>query len=329
MPSIAPEIFPDSDKASWIDHPEYEIDSIQRIKEKIVEIRQKAHIEVSVLEQAIKEEKEKYSFLYDLTRTTGETLVEAVIKTLETLGFKEIVDVDKELEAQGIKMQNREDLQIHDSEPTLIIEVKGISNFPSDEDALTVQKYVILRMREWERVAVQGITIINHQRHLPPLDRDNEMPFRQEILDVATEQKIGLLTAWDLHRLARSFIKNNWKFEYIHDLFYQTGRIQPIPTHYEYVGTINRYIEEINVLGIQVEQNTFRKGNRIAFELPVSFEEQDCNSLQFENNEIFQAQLGMLVGIKTHLTKEQVKLGTRVFKIKSFENSPEYHQQDA
>ncbi len=153
------------------------------------------------------------------------------------------------------------------------------------------------------------------------------MPFRQEILDAAEEESIGLMTAWDLHRLTRSFIQNGWKHENIRDLFYQSGRIQPIPNHYEYVGTIERYmkIDEINVIGVQIEKGTIRLGDRIAFELPVLFEEQICESMQFENADIEEAQVGMLVGIETYLTKDQA-IRTRVYRIRTAKNTQESDQ---
>ena len=327
LPAFAPKLFPDLERASWINRSEYELATVQKLKEQIVEVRERAHAEIASLEQLILEKKERYSYLFDLITETDDALVQAVVGTLGALGFSKVVDVDEELAKQGVKRQNREDLQIHDQETTLIAEVKGISSHPSDDDALTVQKYVVLRMREWDRVTVRGISIINHQRHLPLLERDNEMPFRQEILDAAEEQSISLITAWDLHRLARSFIQNGWEHENIRDLFYQSGRIQPIPNHYEYVGTIERYmkIDEINVIGVQIEKETIRLGDRIAFELPVLFEEQICESMQFENADIEEAQVGMLVGIKTHLTKDQAT-GTRVYRIRTAKNTQESDQ---
>ena len=254
-------------------------------------------------------------------RATGDELVAAVHQSLHVLGFSDIVDVDQQLANEGVNRKNREDLQIHDDSPTLIVEVKGINSFPSDEEALTVQKYVVLRMREWNRTDVQGLSVINHQRNLPPLDRGNTMPFRQEILDVAREQSIGLLTAWDLHRLVRSFLNNQWKHEYIRHLFYASGRVEIVPSHYSYIGVIERYIENLGVVGIRAEAVTFSVGDRIAFELPAVFEQQVCESLQLNNADIDKAELGTLVGLKTNLSKQQAKEGTRVFKIMDVDSS--------
>ncbi len=288
---------------------------MNRLHQKIVEIREETNLKVAVLEQEIENEKNTNAYLFNLLAETGDALVQAIIKTLQILGFQQIKDVDQELAAQGIQKQNREDLQIHDYETTLLLEVKGIKNFPSDDDALAVQKYVVLRMREWESVKIQGLTIINHQRHIPPLERDNALPFRQEILDVAKEQQIGLLTTWDLHRLARSFVQNKWNHKQIKDLFYQVGRINILPSHYEFIGTIERFIESKGILGIKIEASSLRLGDRIAFELPVIFEEQKCESLEFEKNLIEVGEAGMLVGTKTHLTKKDVRIGMHVYRV--------------
>lgn len=315
LPNLVPSLFSEQEYTSWINRSEYTLPQVNRLHQKIVEIREKANLEVAILEEKIEYQQNTNAYLFKLLTETGDTLVQAVIETLQILGFQQIKDVDKELAEQGIQNQNREDLQIHDYETILLLEVKGIKNFPCDDDALAVTKYPILRMREWNRVNIQGLTIINHRRHIPPLARDNALPFRKEILDVAEEQQIGLLTTWDLHRLTRSFIQNGWHHKQIKDLFYQVGRINILPNHYEFIGTIERFIESKGILGIKIEASSLKRGDRIAFELPVVFEEQQCESLQFENNPIEFAEAGMLVGTKTHLTKEEARIGVRVYRV--------------
>jgi hypothetical protein len=317
LPAIVPRLFPAFDNESWVHRPEYELSAVRSLNDQIAGIREEVEREIQGLKQQIEKKQEEKSYLYDLLTESGDSLVYAVIEALEKLGFSEVVDVDEVVEEEG--GGKREDIQIRDKSPALIGEVKGISYYPSDEDALTVQKYVTLRTREWERVDVRGLTVINHQRNLPPLERENAMPFRQEILDSAEEQEIGLITTWDLHRLTRSYLRNGWMHEHVKELFYQVGRIYPVPSHYEYVGTVQRYMEmdEISIVGIEVESNTFQKGDRIAFELPAFFEEQMCGSLELNNESIEQADSGMLVGVKTHLSKEQAQTGVRVFRVVS------------
>ena len=320
LPTFIPSMFTEQENASWVNHSEYTLPAVKQLNKEIIEVREEANLKIAALEEKVENVKNTYTYLFSLLTETGDDLVQAVIQTFKILGFEQVKDVDYELEQQGIQKQNREDLQIHDDETKLIIEVKGITRFPSDDDSLAVQKYVVLRMREWKDVNIQGLTIINHLRSLPPLDRDNKLPFRQEILDAAEAQRIGLLTTWDLHRLARSFIQNKWKHKEIKDLFYQVGRINIVPSHYEFIGTIKRFIEKQGILGIQIEESFLSIGDRIAFEFPVAFEEQQCNSLEFENASIQVAEIGMLVGTQTHLTKEDVRLDSRVYRIRYNKN---------
>lgn len=315
LPSIVPKLFPEIESASWVVRPEYEFPRVAQLRQEIVIVREGANATVAALQEKIGEEQDQTAYLFDLLRETGDALVQAVHKALLVLGFQNVIDVDKQLKEEGKQRQNLEDLQIQDKSPLLVCEIKGIAPKPSDDDALKVQKYVVLRMREQKRTDVQGLTVINHQRHLPPLDRDNSMPFRKEILVAAEEQSIGLLTAWDLHRLTRSYLQNGWNPEVVMPVFYRIGRIEPVPSHYEYVGTIERYIEEIGVIGIEVKGASLQKGDRIAFELPVIFHEQECTSLEFDNQPIDVAEAGQVVGTKTDLTKDQVSFGTRVFRI--------------
>jgi hypothetical protein len=177
-------------------------------------------------------------YLHDLIRGTDKTLVQAVKQVFANLGFQDVRDVDEEMEEAGDAASLREDLQIHDQSPVLVVDVKGIGGRPADDDALQAQKHASIRAHEWNDPAVRGLTIINHERHLPPLVRENRMPFREEILKAAERLRLGLMTAWDLYRLARSAAKNGWKPEQVKPIFYRTGHIGVVPEHYQFLGTV-------------------------------------------------------------------------------------------
>jgi hypothetical protein len=186
---------------------------------------------------------------------------------------------------------------------------------PSDEDILAVSKYLAPRMKEWRQADVKGLTIITHQRHLPALDSNNESAFRDDVLTNAEEQDLGLLTAWDLFRLLRGYLKNGWQPDRIMPLVYKSGLISPVPEHYDFVGVVERFIESIGVVGVKIVADRIRRGDCIAFELPVEFYEQNVESPQVDNVQVDEAKIGSIVGIKTKMTKRQVKLGTRVFRV--------------
>lgn len=315
IPDFMPHLFPEAEGARWVQRPEYEVPEIQGLKNQVLVVKEEAQNKVAELEKAIEAEREKTSYLHDLISATGDNLVAAVKKALEVIGFKSVVDVDKEMEKAGDRGPKNEDLQIHDELPVLLVEVKGIGGLPADEDALAVGKYLAPRMKEWSHTDVEGLSVINHQRHIPALDRDNRMPFRKLILDSAEKQGIGLMTAWDLHKLLRSYMRNGWQPEHVKPIFSGNGRILPVPVHYEPVGVIERFIENRGVVGISVTEGALRHGDRIAFELPVEFVEQDIETLQIDNQQVEEVNVGSLAGAQTVLTKGQARVGTRVFRV--------------
>lgn len=315
LPDLMPHLFPHAEGARWVQRPEYEIPEIQGLKDQILVVEEEERSRIAKLENAIEIERDKTSYIHELISATGEDLVAAVKRALEVMGFKSVVDVDKEMEKNGDRGPRNEDLQIHDDLPILLVEVKGISNYPADEDALAVGKYLLPRMREWGHFDVGGLSIINHQRHLPALDRDNKMPFRQVILDNAEGQGLGLMTGWDLHKLLRSYLRNGWQPEHVKPLFYGSGRILPVPMHYELVGVVRRFIEKKEIVGIEITGDKLRQGDCIAFELPVEFLEQDVAALEIDNEQVVEASAGSLVGTQTVLSKGQAKDGVRVFRV--------------
>ena len=194
--------------------------------------------------------------------------------------------MDEEKISSGTNCFKDEDLRILDNLPILLVEVKGISGLPKDAAALQVGKYIAPRMKEWKHTDVQGLAIINHQKNLPGLDRDNKIPFREDIVTNAQEQGFGLLTTWDLFRLVRSYLKNGWQHEQVKTLFYQSGRTEPVPNHYEFVGIVEHFWEKAEAIGVRIEAAELKQGDRIAFELPVEFEEQNVEFLQVDKQQI-------------------------------------------
>jgi len=316
LPDLSPHLFPFVEGSRWVQRPEYELPEIVNLEQQILAIREETEQKLVALEQAIESVRADRGYLHDLLQAAGRTLVLAVQKVLNDLGFESVVDVDAETEKAGDQRPKREDLQIHDTSPVVLVEVKGISQLPKDSAVLQVWKYIAPRMREWDRTDIRGLSIINHQRYIPALQRENAAPFREDLLTNAEEHQFGLLTTWDLFRLVRSYTKNGWKPEYVKPLFYQNGRIEPVPRHYEFVGNIEHFWPKAAAVGVRVEAVPLSRGDRIAFELPVEFEEQVIESLQTDREPVERVARGQLAGIATHLTKEQTRKGVRVFRVR-------------
>lgn len=323
LPPISPHLFPYAEGTRWTQKPEYEFPKVLELKSQIQKIQEEARRQVLELDEAIQQERMEMAYLHDLIRETGTPLVNAVKKTLEVLGFQSVKDVDEEMEKAGQIGGKCEDLQIHDASPVLLVEIKGISGLPTDPDSFQVLKHLLIRMKEWSRTDVEALTIFNHQKNLPPLDRENKNTFRQTILDNAEGQGFGLLTTWELFRLTRNYLKYGWTHEQIREVFYRHGHIEPIPTHYQFIGVIEHFWEKAEAVGVRIQASFLQRGDCIAFEFSVEFEEQEVVSLQGNCQPVEQVQIGGLAGIKTHFTKDQMKKNVRVFRlVKSESKNP-------
>jgi hypothetical protein len=312
LPTLAPRLFPHAEGTGWTHREEYELPGVLRINREILEVEQDGRRKVTVLQERIEHERSEYGYLHGLLTDTDAELVAAVIRTLQVLGLTDVRDIDQvKDEAGGGPL--REDIQVWDRSPTLLVEVKGITGLPKESATLQAHKYVVPRMREWKRTDVQALSIVNQQRGLPALEREHEHVFQEDVLTNAEEQGFGLLTTWDLFRLARGKLANGWTSEQILPLLYRTGRISPIPEHYLLAGEVENYWEQPGALALQLVERPVQVGDTIAYELPADFVEQRIASLQLDGQNVEQAPAGSLVGVKTTLTKAQARKGIRVY----------------
>jgi len=320
LPELAPRLFPHVEGARWVERAEYELPGVLDLKDRIRGVEEEARGRVVTLEGEIEATRRDLSYLHDLLTAQGQPLVDAVGATLRTLGFRSVIDVDAELAAAG-EPDKDEDLRIEDGSPLVLVEVKGVRGTSGDDDALQVAKHIAPRMKKLDRTDIKGLAIINHERHLPALERKLD-PFRDLVVTSATEQDVGLMTAWDLYRLTRSFLANGWAHEHVRDLFYRSGRIRPLPDHYVPLGTVEKFRDKIGVVSVRLGEGALGLHDRIAFELPWGFEEHVVESLQIEGVPVDSAPEGSLGGIKTPLTKEKAKPGTRVYKVATSAQTP-------
>jgi hypothetical protein len=311
LPRVAEKFFPHIQRSDWVREPPYELAEVQALEQETASVEAKAEQRVKELAAEIEEKRAERSFLYELLTATDDDLVQAVKRTLEMLGFEEVRDVDREADD---KAALREDLQIGDRSPTLLVEVKGIAGLPKESYSLQVDKYVAPRMREWDRTDVQGLTVINHQLGIPALERELDHVFQDDVITHAEARQLGLLTTWQLYRLARSYLRNDWQPEQVSDLLYRAGVIEPIPSHYELIGEINQFFEKANALTIDLSA-PISAGDRLAYELPLEFEEESADSLQFDSQTVERAEPGTEIGIKTRLSKAQAKKGIKVYRV--------------
>jgi len=314
LPEIAPHLFPGIEQGRWTHLPEYELPEVVQLHDQRSQLEAKFKADLSALKEQELEVRKQDGWMHDLLTQTGDPLVAAVQTGLKTLGFKNVIDMDKVRDKEG--KSRREDLQIQDVSPTLVVDVKGIANFPGDEDVLQANKHATLLMREQNRTDIFGLSLVNHQRHIPPMQRDNEMPFRQELINVALESQLGLLTAWDFYRMVRSARLNKWKFEHVQPVLYQHGRFEIVPVHYKYLGKVTLVWKD--KFGIDIESGAVAIGGRIAIEFSVLFEEADVTGLMVNNIKVQVAKVGDKTGMPWPATKPKLREGLRVFHVENW-----------
>lgn len=268
---------------------EYELYSVIKYKNEKINVQQKAKEHLEELDKKISIERDQYGFLHGLLTQTGQNLVESVKLALEFIGFQKIIDIDKQICNENTYKPKQEDLQIHDNSPTLLLEIKGLSSLPREADTIQVTKYVNRRIKDWNRTDVHGVSIINHQRNIPALERDNQNIFTEQQIEDAKNYDITLISTWDLFLLIRGMMKWKWDPEAIRNLFYISGRISRLPGNYRSVAEIVKYYEQIGVISVLVNENKIYKGQRIGYITSEGYLEEDILSLQIEKQDVEEA----------------------------------------
>lgn len=307
LPALNPDLFPEFEGSRWVHRPEYELPRVLELDAEMRDVKAKADKTIEEINRAIVAERDQNQDWYTLLRGTGRELVEAVIRTLAKLGFEKIVDVDiEEKEPSG---GPRKDIQIHDRSPVLVIDVKGVQGHPEDGEATQSEKHALMRVHEWNRADVKALTIINHQRNLPPYERDQQA-YRKEIVNNAIRTRLGLMTTWDLWKICRNAQKLAWPNAKVMDIFYQVGRVDPIPGHYVSVGDV--VTAWSHVFGV-IPRCEIKVGARLAVEVGDTFEEFLVASLHVDNADVKSAQPGSNCGVALSDAAKKVREGARVF----------------
>ncbi len=314
LPRLAPRLFPESEQTAWLQRDEYELPAVLRLQGEIAAVQAEAARREGELREAIAQEREKDAWMHTLLTGTGRDLVDAVAIALAELGLKDVRKVDDEEEDRQAG-RRREDIQVWGNSPLLLVEVKGISGRPREHQALQVGKYLVPRMRQWNRSDIRGLSVINQERGLPGLDRENAHVFQQDVLDNAAEQGFGLLTTLDLFRLVRNKRRWDWPESTVVPLFDQDGRIQPVPANYEEVGVIDGFFEQAGVAAVTVTTGAFAVGDGLAFRLPIDYLEETVESIHHDDVAVQRADAGQRVGVKTTLTRPQARKGLRVYRV--------------
>ena len=290
LPELCRHLFPFFEGDRWVHSGEYEHDSVQELKVAQRKVRKEAEARIAAPENEIEAEAGRLGFLHGILTGTGETLVDDLRKTLQFVGFTK---VETPPEEGGVNKQ--EDMQVHDRSPCLLLEVKGLAGQPTEDDTHQGMKYVVRRMKEWQRTNVSGVFVVNHQRHLPALDRDNEQVFTDQQLSDAAENGMGLTTTWDLFRLVQGMMRWGWPGDVVQDVLDGKGRLPSVPSQYTAAGTVAHFYSDKSVLSIDVAGPGLQS-DTVGFLFPAGFFEEQITSLQINNQSVSEAKPGQRAG---------------------------------
>ena len=311
LPELCRHLFPFFEGDRWVHSDDYEHASILERRSTQQKVREEAETRLAALEKEIEKETERLGFLHGILTETGDDLVGDFQELLRLIGFKR---VETPPEETGLNKQ--EDLQVHDRSPILLLEIKGIGGQPTEGDTLQGTKYVLRRMKEWQRTDVSGVFVVNHQRNLPALDRNHENVFTEQQLGDAAENGMGLTTTWDLFRLVRGMMRWGWPGKVVQDVFYGKGRLPSIPSHYVAAGTVAHFYSDISVLSIDMAGPGLRVGDTVGFLFPAGFLEEKITSLEVNRQKVVEAHPGQRAGFKTTLKRSDVPVGTTIYVVR-------------
>ncbi|WP_435017607.1 hypothetical protein TA3x_005225 [Tundrisphaera sp. TA3] len=314
LPEVFPRLFPEHEGEAWVHRRDYEHPGIVTKRSRQAKIQLKADEAKNSIEVEILEEKTRLAFLHGLLTKTGDELVDDVKSALEFIEFQNVIDVDK----TGEGGNKQEDLQILDRPTKVLVEVKGLGGLPREANTLQVTKFILRRIRNWiwpdqPVITPHGVTLVNHQRNLPPLERDNNSVFTDAQVADASDNGTGLMTTWDLFRLIRGMERWGWDKQHVQDVFFQAGRIGELPAHYRRVGEIAHYYDKISVASILVDDGErLSIGDTVGYVFEDRFHEEKVESLRVDKVDVREATSGQKAGYKTGLVRKDLPEGTAV-----------------
>lgn len=196
-PDLMPHIFPNSKLSIWKDRKEYWLPNHGKLIMEKQDIETEFTKQLANITKRIEANYDEYSFLHSILTETDTELVKSIIKYLRWLDFENVIDVD---DIKSNSEQLEEDIQIETENGLIIIECKGIGGTSTDSDCSQIHKIKFRRCKERNKFDVSAIYIVNHQRYLPPKDRENP-PFTYNQIQDAINDERSLLTTWQLYNL--------------------------------------------------------------------------------------------------------------------------------
>jgi hypothetical protein len=256
LPEIKPSLFPNNTQFIWTKDSDYELPNESILNHEKNVILEEYSRKLSDIENRIEQNRIEYQFLHDLLTQTGDMLVKTVEYYFNWLGFKNVINVD-ELQPD----LKEEDLQVELDDGLLVVEVKGIGGTSTDGDCSQVSKFRHRRMEERQKFDVKALYIVNHQRYLPPKERQNP-PFTEQQIKDAVNEKRGLLTTYELFKLYYLIENGIINKDIARKSIAEVGLVNFVPKAIS-LGIPNEIYKNGNVVIIKLTNQSIKKGDEI------------------------------------------------------------------
>jgi hypothetical protein len=288
-PSIYPELFPSSTTFDWRTQKEYWLPEHSALLQEKSNIQKDYEAKLASCDAKIEANKEKYAFLHDILTETGDKLVTSIIEYLKWLGFDSVVDYDK----HPSSTLPEEDIQVELSDGLLVIECKGVLGTSKDEDCSQVYKIKNRRCKERGKFDVFALYIVNHQRHLSPLNRRNP-PFSAHQVQDAKNDERGLLSTWQLFNLYYDIEKGILTKEEARELILKDGIVDFRPKNLVFVSKPEEFYKDNKVCIVKIENLLLTVNDELLIEKNGRFEKAKIKAIQDNGTPISYASNGEL-----------------------------------
>lgn len=294
LPILSPNLFPHITKNLWFFEDEYRLPKINELIKEKKAVEEEYQKKIQEIEMKIQGEKESYNFLFGLlgADSYNKKLIENLIIYLQKIGFSDVIDFD-----EGKDYDLEEDIQLNYKGKLLLIEAKGISGLPTEDDCNQILKYILRRQKELNRTDIYGIFIVNHERLLPPFKRQINVFTDHEIED-SKLSSYALTSTWELFKAYKLFENGQLTTDDFFEAFISIGEIEFIPKGWNKLGRIEHIYNDINVARIIIESEELKVGDDIGYFNGIYFDSFCLESMQINKVNINNASKGSKPGIK-------------------------------
>jgi hypothetical protein len=280
-PDIFPTIFPFSTTFNWKCNEEYWLPYHKLLLDEKYAIEKEYNEKLLTKDKEISKNLQKFAFLHEMITETGDRLVSALINYLKWLGFKDVKDAD--IANSGNLLE--EDIQVETEKGLLIIECKGIGGTSTDNDCSQIGKIKHRRCKTRNSFDVFAIYIVNHQRYLPPLQRQNP-PFSDNQMQDAVNDERGLLTTWQLFNLYYEIEAGIIDKETARNALFKYGFIEFRPPNIVFIAEPKEIFKNGEVCIVNISELELRVGEELLVERNAKFQKIKIVGIQIGGNPV-------------------------------------------